>query len=229
MTSEKMHLLVTRPLPDAERTADALRARGHGVTLAPVLRMETIPDADFGEKPFSAIVLTSANAARAIETHARRGALVALPAFTVGRHTENAARDVGFVNVTSADGGVPALARIIAQKLAPCRLLYLAAENRAGDLAGDLGGQGFDVATIVVYRVVADPALDLRAALAQRTLDGVLHYSRRSAEAFLDSARRAHAIDAALRLTHYCLSEMVAAPLRAAGADAKVAADPDEE
>src|SRR5436305_2778924 len=127
--------------------------------------METIADADFGEKAFSALVLTSANAARAIETHARRGALVALPAFTVGRHTESAARDIGFVNVTAANGGVPALVRVIAQKLAPCRLLYLAAEDRAGDLAGDLGAHGFDVATIVVYRMVPDPSLDLRAAL----------------------------------------------------------------
>ena len=42
-----MRLLVTRPEPDAARTAEALRARGHEVLVAPLLRVETIA-ADFG-------------------------------------------------------------------------------------------------------------------------------------------------------------------------------------
>ena len=59
-----MRLLVTRPEPDGERTAQALRARGHAVVLAPLLRMETIAFV-LPEQAFSAVVLTSANAARA--------------------------------------------------------------------------------------------------------------------------------------------------------------------
>jgi uroporphyrinogen-III synthase len=224
-----VHLLVTRPMPDAQRTADTLRARGHVVTVAPVLRMEIVSDADLGAQHFSAIALTSANAARAIANHPCLDAVAALPVFTVGRETERAARDAGFANVTAADGGVGALARVIAQKLAPCHLLYLAAEERAGDLAGNLAGHGFDVDTVVVYRMVPEPSLDLRAAFAGRGLDGVLHYSRRSAEGFVDAAHAAGLRDAAMRLTHYCLSETVAAPLRAAGANMKIAAHPDEE
>ena len=37
-----MKLLVTRPEPDGERTAEALRARGHEVLLAPMLRMQAV-------------------------------------------------------------------------------------------------------------------------------------------------------------------------------------------
>jgi uroporphyrinogen-III synthase len=224
-----MHLLVTRPEVDAKRTAQVLRARGHAVSLAPVLHIVMI-DAPLGNGPFAALVMTSANAARAIERHARGAELRTLPVFTVGAHTEAAARAAGFARVTSADGGLPDLVRLIAAELPLGRLLYLAAEDRAGDLAGDLAAHGFTVDTHVIYRMIANPALpqDLRGALHER-LDGVLHYSRRSAEIFLAGARTAGVLETALALTHYCLSDDIAASLRAAGAGmVKIAAQPNE-
>ena len=223
-----MRLLVTRPGDDAERTAGALRARGHLPVPVPLLAIEFCAPAELAAGRFAAVVMTSANAARAIASHPHRAALVALPLFTVGAHTAEVARDTGFATVTSADGGWPDLARLVAARLAGTRepLLYLAAEQRAGDLAGALAAHDLTVETVVVYRAVANPSLarDLRAALADR-LDGVLHYSRRSAQAFLTAARAAGLIDAALAPTHYCLSSEVAAPLRAAGA-ARVAVAP---
>jgi uroporphyrinogen-III synthase len=224
-----MHLLVTRPQPDAERTAQALQARGHTVTVVPVLRNEIVPDPEIAAGPFAAVVMTSANAARALERHARRAELTALPLVTVGERTAKAARAAGFRHVASADGGLPELARLIANTMAPGRLLYLAAQDRAGDLAAALTAHGFSVDTVVVYRMADNPTLapDLRKALRQ-PVDGALHYSRRSAQMFLTGATTAGVIDAALRLTHYCVSGEVAAPLRAAGARAEVAAHPDE-
>jgi uroporphyrinogen-III synthase len=65
--------------------------------------------------------------------------------------------------------------------------------------------------------------------LAQRAIDGVLHFSARSAEAYLDCAARGGISDHALAPVHYCLSRQVAAPLSAAGAAAvQIAARPDE-
>ena len=90
-----MRLLVTRPEPDGERTAQALRARGHDVVLAPLLRTENDRDFVLPDRAFSAVVLTSANAARAIAEHPGRAQLTALTAFTVGRRTAEAARAVG--------------------------------------------------------------------------------------------------------------------------------------
>ena len=78
-----MRLLVTRPQADGERTAARLRARGHHVTLAPLLHIEPV-DFEFPRAPLSAVVITSANAARAIARHSRREALTALTAFAVG-------------------------------------------------------------------------------------------------------------------------------------------------
>ena len=223
-----VRLLVTRPEHDGERTAARLRARGHHVTLAPLMRVEPV-DFEFPREPLSAVVITSANAARAITRHPRRDALVALPAFTVGRHTAEAARAVGFREVECADGDQDDLAALLRarfnERSAP--LLYLAGEDRAGDLAAS----GVPLLTAVAYRAVKVErfAPDVAAALAQGALDGVLHFSRRSAQAYLDCAARARILERALAPVQFCLSRQVSQPLAAAGAAAiRLAPRPDE-
>src|SRR5262245_10217484 len=140
-----MRLLVTRPQDDGERTAARLRARGHEVTLAPLLSIDAI-DVELPREPLSAVVMTSANAARAIARHPR----CALSAFPVGRHTAEAARAAGFRAVECADGDTDDLAALLrarfSERSAP--LLYLAGEDRAGDLAAS----GVPLLTAVVYR-----------------------------------------------------------------------------
>ena len=233
-----MRLLVTRPEPDGERTAQALRARGHAVVLAPLLRTEPVAFA-LPDERFSAVVLTSANAARAIADHPCRAQLTAMPAFTVGRRTAEAARGLGFREVHSADGDKGDLVELLrADRLrtqsathgAP--LLYLAGEDRAGDLAqGDLAQGGLPVRTVVVYRAVKAARFppDVAAALTQGAIDAVLHFSARSAEAYLDCAAHGGIRAEALAPMHCCLSRQVAAPLAAAGAAAlRIAARPDE-
>jgi uroporphyrinogen-III synthase len=227
-----VRLLVTRPEPDGARTAQALRARGHAVVLAPLLRPETIAFV-LPEQAFSAVVLTSANAARAIAEHPGRAQLTALTAFTVGRRTAEAARAAGFRDVRCAAGDKRDLVDLLRadlpriQSSAGAPLLYLAGEDRAGDLAA----AGLPVHTAVVYRALkaAHFPPPVAAALAQREIDGVLHFSARSAEAYLDCAARGGIGNQALAPVHYCLSRQVAAPLSAAGAVAlRIAARPDE-
>jgi uroporphyrinogen-III synthase len=232
-----VRLLVTRPEPDGERTAQALRARGHAVVQAPLLRPQPIAFV-LPEQAFSAVVLTSANAARAIAEHPGRAQLTALTAFTVGRRTAEAARAIGFRDVRSADGDKRDLVDLLRADLSRtdllrmessvgAPLLYLAGEDRAGDLAA----AGLPVHTAVVYRAVKAARFPppVAAALAQREIDGVLHFSARSAEAYLGCAARGGISDHALAPVHYCLSHRVAAPLSAAGAAAvRIAARPDE-
>jgi uroporphyrinogen-III synthase len=223
-----MRLLVTRPQDDGERTAARLRARGHHVTLAPLLRVELV-EFELPAESLAAVVMTSANAAPAIARHPRRDALVALPAFTVGRHTAEATRAAGFRDVECADGDTDDLIALLrargGERSAP--LLYLAGEDRAGDLATS----GVPLRTVVAYRAVKVErfAPDVAAALAQGALDGVLHFSRRSAQAYLDCATRVGSLERALAPVHFCLSRQVAQPLAAAGAAAiRLAPHPDE-
>lgn len=213
-----MRILLTRPEPDGLRSAARLRARGHDVILAPLMRGETL-QADF-DGPFAAVLMTSANAARAAAEHPRFAELSRLPAVTVGDHSAEVARAAGFAAVTSAQGALDDLVRLAAARFANARVLYLAGEDRAGDLAAELARHGISVETAVIYRAVAATALPPEAAQALGThqLDAVLHYSRRSAATLLHLAAAAGAVNTLLGLAHYCLSDEVAVPLRDAGA-----------
>lgn len=226
-----MRLLVTRPEPDNERTAALLRARGHEVLLAPLLRIEAIHDADLGAGPFAGILLTSANGARALAAHARRPELLALPVLGVGRTSAEAARQAGFADAASADGDGGDLVRLAVARFAGNTrpLLYVAGEDRARDLPGELARHGLMLRTVVAYRAagVTEFPPAVRAELGAGRVDGVLHFSRRSVEAYLACA--AGAFKAAISPAHYCLSERAAEPLRAAGATkVQVAPQPEE-
>jgi uroporphyrinogen-III synthase len=230
ISSADMRLLVTRPEPDATRTADALRARGHEVLVAPLLVTQTIA-ADFAG-PYDGVLMTSANAARAIAAHPRARELTGLSCFTVGARTAEAARDAGFAHVHSADGALADLVELIASRTQrDSRLLYAAGEDRAGDPAADLATRGIGVDTVVVYRAVAAEKLPphLVQALRENALDAVLHYSRRSTTTLVALTGNAGLLKELIALSHCCLSDEVAAPLRAVGAGRiTVAARPDE-
>ena len=92
-------------------------------------------------------LLTSANAARAIgaASAARGAAARCRPSRSAGAPPQ-AARAAGFADVMSADGDVGDLARLIATQRARAQraLLYLAGEDRAGDLAARLAAAGRD-------------------------------------------------------------------------------------
>jgi uroporphyrinogen-III synthase len=226
-----MRLLVTRPEPDNARTAAALRVRGHEVMLAPLLHIEAVADADLGAPPWAAILLSSANGARAIAAHARRAELSGLPVLAVGRSSAEAARAAGFADVVSADGDGRDLARLAAARLSGSHqpLLYLAGEDRARDLVGELAAHGLTVRTVVIYRAASVSAFPqgVRAALEQGRIDGVLHFSRRSADTYVACAGEFLLL--ALAPVHYCLSAGVAEPLKRAGAKRiRVAAQPEE-
>lgn len=226
-----MRLLVTRPEAEAERTAAALRARGHVVLVAPVLRIEPYRNVELGAGPWSGLVMTSGNAARAIATHPHFARLTDLPLFAVGAQTAKAARAAGFRRVTSADGDAGDLVKLVAAGGTTGTLLYLAGDDRARDLAGELATAGVRVDTAIVYRAAAAAALpeSVRTALARGEIEGVLHYSRRTAGILLDCAKAAGVLSAILKPTHYCLSRRASEPLAAAGAsDIRVAARPDE-
>jgi uroporphyrinogen-III synthase len=225
-----MRLLVTRPQPDAERTAAMLRERGHEVAVAPLLAFAATA-AVIPPGPWAGVLLTSVNAVRAIRDDPAAGPLRPLPVLTVGDRTAEAAQAAGFADVQSASGDARDLVRLAAGRFAGGRLLYLCGEHRAADLGAALGDAGIAVATVAVYRMKAAEHFPpgVAESLAGGRVDGVLHYSRRTAEAYLACAQAGGLLAPALAPLHYALSAAVAAPLRAAGAKhLHVAATPDE-
>jgi uroporphyrinogen-III synthase len=225
-----MRLVVIRPRADGERTAAALRARGHEVLLAPLMRVEPV-DADLAGD-WGGVIITSANAASAIADNPACKILLALPLYAVGQRSAKAARQAGFIDVASADGDVRNLVRLIAERHvdAAAPLLYLAGEDRAADLVAELILHGIAAEMAVVYRAVTAPfPPQLIAALKANEVDAVLHFSQRSAENYIAGAKQAGIAGPALSVRHMCLSAQIAAPLAKAGASrVAIASRPDE-
>ena len=233
-----MAVLVTRPYPDDATTAASLRGRGYEVLQAPVLRFEPVAFHDDMDARYSAVVVTSASAVRGIEHHLRGHRLLELPLFAVGQHTADAARRAGFTHVISASGDATGLrdlvlARVKAKELKKAStLLYLAGADLARDLAGELGESGLRVVTQTTYRMAPVGSLprEVCDAFAANRIEAVLHYSRRSARAFLDAARADGVEISALSIVQCCISAAVASVVREAGAtQVVVAATPDED
>jgi len=232
-----MAVLVTRPQPDDEATAAALRGRGFAVLTAPMLRFEPVAFRDDEDARYGAIIVTSANALRGLEPHLKGSRLLKLPLFAVGERTAAAARGVGFENVIAADGDATTLRDLVLasvkakelKKASP--LLYLAGADLARDLSGELGERGFTVVTHTTYRMAPVSGLprETSEAFAANRIEAVLHYSRRSARAFIEAARSAGVEISALAIPQCCISDAVAAVVRDAGAtQVLVAASPDE-
>jgi uroporphyrinogen-III synthase len=228
-------VLVTRAEPDNAVTADVLRQRGFDALLAPVLRFEPLPVRYDETIQHAGLIVTSANALRAIRSHPLSGQLIDLPVYAVGQRTANAARQTGFADVHAADGDVAALRKLVAdavpkrKRKAP--LLYLSGSDISGDIAAALARDGIAVTTVTVYRMIPVADLDdsVRAAFAAQTIEAVLHYSPRSAAAFISAVRRAGLEIAALALPQVCMSEAVARVLREAGATRLVVAETPQE
>jgi uroporphyrinogen-III synthase len=225
-----MRIVVTRPQDDAERTAAVLRARGHDVLIAPLLRVEPVDVAL--RTNWGGVVITSANAANAIASHPARNELIKLRLFAVGQRSAEAARQAGFTDVVSAGGDVRDLIRTLTARRADAHapLLYLAGEDRARDLIAELTARGIAAEMAVIYRAAAAPfPPPLAEALRQGAVDAVLHYSARSVESYVSGAKSAGVYREALAARHICLSAQIAAQLNSAGAaDVTIAARPDE-
>jgi uroporphyrinogen-III synthase len=227
-----MAVLVTRPHPDDEATASSLRAKGLEVLLAPMLRFEPVAFHDDMDARYGAVIVTSANALRGIEPHLAGSRLLKLPLFAVGEHTASAAYRVGFDNVIPANGDAASLrdsvlASVKAKELKKAStLLYLAGADLARDLAGELGERGFTVVTHTTYRMIPVSSLprEVCDAFAASRIEAVLHYSRRSARAFLEAARTAGVEISALAIPQCCISGAVASVVRDAGATQVTAA-----
>lgn len=199
-----LRVAITRALPDAQRTAERVRAIGAEPIVAPLLTITPCAyDTKVGDA--QALLFTSANGVRAFPD--ARGNH-ATPVLAVGDATAEAARAAGFTNVRSADGDSAALARMAKTTLAPNagKLVHIGGEHVAGDVASELRAAGFEVERRIAYAAIA--AATLPAAFGE-PLDVVLFHSARAAETFV-----ALGAPNADKFTAACMSEAVAEAAR---------------
>jgi len=214
-----MRLIVTRPEPEATRTAQLLIRLGHVAILSPMLDIRPVADAPLPDVPHQAVLVTSGNAVRALAAHPQRARLAGMPLLAVGDATALEAKRAGFAAARSAGGAVADLAALVAAELHPENgpLLYAAGDVQTGDLAGALAKEGFRVDTVVVYR--SEPRLRLSAvaaeALRSNGADGALLFSRRSAAAFALALRAADLAPLRRAFACFAISRAAADPVAA--------------
>lgn len=227
-----MRILVTRPEPDAAKTAERLRALGHEPVIAPLLSIVfNAPPSDLGEP--AALVLTSRNAVKAVSRWPQVSAWFDRPLFVTGRGTGEAAWRAGFTDVRSADGDAADLVALLTSEIGPevRPVLHPAARDRSEGFVENLRAKGYDLRVVEAYRAEIVEALDPAVCQALRLgrIGAVLLYSRRTAEAFRYAAGRAGLTHELAATRFYALSARVAEPLGDLGVEIALARSPDED
>lgn len=216
-----MRVWVTRAEPGASATAARLTALGHAPLVAPLLTIQPLPFPPMPDR-VGALAFTSGNGVAALAGRPELERLRRLPVFAVGDATAEAARSLGFGQVTSAAGDVAALGALIQARRAELSgpVLHFAALQRAGDLQAI----GAAVTVVPVYQAAELPTPEA-AVSAWAELDAVLVHSPRGARA-LATAIGGRDLS---RMTAVCISRAAVEPLPAQGWRAmKVAEAPNE-
>ncbi|NNM78202.1 uroporphyrinogen-III synthase [Sphingomonas sp. ID1715] len=169
-------LLVLRPEPGASATAARIEVLGLEAIVSPLFRIVPL-HWEAPDRPWEALLITSANAARMIDERIDR----AVPVYAVGATTAAAAEQAGFRNVIVGRGDVAQLVDRAAGDGVRA-LLHLAGADRTG-----FDPQGLKVEVRAVYAaepVAPGPAF--REAL-ERDAVALLH-SARAARRFRELA-----------------------------------------
>lgn len=229
-----MHLLVTRPEPDASELKIRIEALGHQASVCPLIEIEAAPGSALRLDGVQALIATSRNAIRSLAGNKSLDRMRSLKLFAVGPATAAEARSAGFSDVVEGAAAARDLVPVIAGKVQAANgaLLHLAGDTLAFDLKSALEREGFTVLEEVIYRSRAASSLAPAAAEAIRvgTLHGVILMSPRTASVFAELVRGAGLADAARRLRYFCLSEAVARSLDVlAPRDVSVARRPNTE
>lgn len=210
-----MLMLVTRPEPDAQASIERLSALGIDGVAAPLMTRQNLDATLPPPNGFAAMAVSSTNALRALEENKQIEPYLGLPIFVVGDRTAHEATQLGFTNVTSAEGTLETMAQAIGMARLDGPVLYPAGRHLSGDLAHKLAPHGLMTVTVPVYEMVAESAFPA-AALAQLSrgeIGAVLVYSRRTAEIFSHLVHDTLPVEQRRELPMLCMSENVAEPL----------------
>ena len=221
---------LTRPRADAEETARILAEQNIETVIAPLIEISEIADTALDLEGVQAVLVTSANGARAL---ARATARRNIAVFAVGEASAQVAAQSGFTDVTSADGDVSALSVLVRDCLEPAAgtLLHAAGSAVAGDLAGDLAGHGFVVRRSQLYMAQTVDTLpeQARSVLEQGAVEAALFYSPRTAAHFAQLVAAAGLQASCRPIIAACLSGAVAEAAAALPfAETRIAETPDQ-
>lgn len=185
-------VLILRPQPGADETADRARARGLEPVVAPLFTIQPLDWSAPAADRFDAILFTSANGPR--EGGAALAAFRHLPCYAVGEATAAAAAQAGFPNVRAGPSDGAAVVQMMASDGVRRAFHPTAAETAA------IPDDGIEIERAAVYSAQAADRLSDVAVAAIHAGAVVLLHSPRAAALFSDQIgqRRAQTVIAAI-------------------------------
>lgn len=143
-------VLVTRPQPGADRTAERLRTLGFEPVVMPLTETVALPHV-LPEVTPDLVLATSPQAFRHLAPQIA-GSISGIPLRVTGKATAASARQAGFLDVKETGGDVSRLMASLSPMIVPgVRILYLAGHVRRPELEQHLAARGASLTVIEVY------------------------------------------------------------------------------
>ena len=214
-----MNIIITRPLIDSEDLIGKLFSLGHRIIHVPTLKISKAKLDPINPEKYNAFIFTSANAIRSLNLLKQdRNKLC----FCVGAITEKIVRQQGYNNTISAGGTINALKNIIVNSSEIDKkkiLAYICGDNITSDLDFELQKEGFQIDKIINYtsEKIKELNTDTNNLINDHPPDIIFVYSKRSAESFIDLAKKYSLNGLMTGSRVMCISEKVINVFKEAG------------
>lgn len=182
-------IVITRPIDDAHDYAAELEQSGFQTLIEPMLSLEALEFDAPSLDDYDGILATSANALQFYKSGG--GEIHDIPVYCVGKHTADAAKEIGFQNAISVDGtGADLLEHLLSlSDAASQRFLHICGQHVAFPLVEKLSEQGVKADTLPVYASVQTHGFtpEFISALKKGEVEAITFFSKRTAQAFVQN------------------------------------------
>ena len=206
-----MHILFTRPFDDCSELMLRFKSLGHLVSHIPVIRIEKINYESLDFSLFKAIIFTSGNAIKFLDTQIIDKKI---KCFCVGSATEAIAKMKGFQNIYVAGGNVENLKEIILQNfgISEGKIIYVTGQIISSDLDKILISEGYNLKRVINYKATEQEKFnnDEIEKLKDKMPDIVYIYSQNSAISFLNMIKNYNLQSSWMNTNLMCISEKTA-------------------
>ncbi|WP_395463078.1 uroporphyrinogen-III synthase [Wolbachia endosymbiont of Cantharis cryptica] len=206
-------ILLTRPLLDSLNTRSALRKCGYKVYIEPIFTIKYLqPDISVYE--FDVVISTSKNSVKAFSQVCR---VDDLPIITVGNSTMQAAKDLGFSDIISADSNVDGLISFIKNHYSRAvKFLYIRGQEVSCDLKKRLSEDSFNVREVILYKTIIKRSLTNRCKnlLSGGKINSVAFFSSQTARIFCSLVLKSGLSHAMGNVIAYTMSKNIADSLK---------------
>jgi len=205
-----VHIVITRPKEDSSNLIQKLIQLGHSVTHLPVIKIEKLKTKKINLENYKAVIFTSSNAVRFMNIEKFD---LKIKCFCVGKTTEFAAKQKGFINTYCSEGTVDSLIELIIRTLdiKSGKLLYLSSEFISKNLDIDLIKAGYSVERISNYTTLPIEQIDETTLnfLKKNPPDVFFIYSSNSAKNLFNLINKYSLLNIVTHSNLMCISEKV--------------------